>query len=399
MDAALLAEISANPDDDAPRLVYADLLVERGDPRGELIHLQIKQTRERDYRPDLDKRVTELLQTHAARWKQEAGITGCLSNIFRGFPASLIGSAVDILACRDALRGQPITSLSILSRLSRLDELMQLPELAGIEELTISGEMLGYGGHAALTDAQVFALASAALPRLRTLHIEGPALETDGAQILAMADWLPRIEKLVLGKNPFTAAGAIALAPRLAAIKHLTLNDVDLRGTGDALAAIPSRQLDFLYLENAYLQGAAIPLVGAPVFASVRHLDLSRTVADDATAIAIATSPHATNLQVLVLANGVVGIPGARALAASTSLVALERLDLRDNLIEHAGLAHLAASTQLPALTKLGVTGNKLGTGRWESNESDEYGGSYEVGLTREEIATQFAHRPGLVIE
>lgn len=38
-DAALFAEIVQAPHDDAPRLVYADWLLERGDPRGELIAL------------------------------------------------------------------------------------------------------------------------------------------------------------------------------------------------------------------------------------------------------------------------------------------------------------------------------------------------------------------------
>jgi uncharacterized protein (TIGR02996 family) len=38
--AALRAAVYAVPDDDAPRLVLADYLLERGDPRGELIHVQ-----------------------------------------------------------------------------------------------------------------------------------------------------------------------------------------------------------------------------------------------------------------------------------------------------------------------------------------------------------------------
>ena len=41
----LLAEIYAAPDDDAPRLVYADWLQERGDPRGEFIALQLERAR------------------------------------------------------------------------------------------------------------------------------------------------------------------------------------------------------------------------------------------------------------------------------------------------------------------------------------------------------------------
>ena len=39
-DDAFLQAIIENPDDDAPRLLYADWLEERGDPRGEFIRVQ-----------------------------------------------------------------------------------------------------------------------------------------------------------------------------------------------------------------------------------------------------------------------------------------------------------------------------------------------------------------------
>ncbi len=39
-DAGFLEAICENPDDDVPRLVYADWLEERGDPRGEFIRIQ-----------------------------------------------------------------------------------------------------------------------------------------------------------------------------------------------------------------------------------------------------------------------------------------------------------------------------------------------------------------------
>jgi uncharacterized protein (TIGR02996 family) len=63
---ALLDAVYANPDDDAARSVYADALQEDGDPRGELIALQLL--------PTLDgkqaKRVAKLLADRAsiARW-------------------------------------------------------------------------------------------------------------------------------------------------------------------------------------------------------------------------------------------------------------------------------------------------------------------------------------------
>ena len=43
IEQAFLADIIAHPDDDAPRLIYADWLEENGQPeRGEFIRLQIK---------------------------------------------------------------------------------------------------------------------------------------------------------------------------------------------------------------------------------------------------------------------------------------------------------------------------------------------------------------------
>jgi len=59
-EATLLAQIYADPTADGPRLVYADYLQERGDPRGELIALQILN---RD-----TPRERELLGQHARQW-------------------------------------------------------------------------------------------------------------------------------------------------------------------------------------------------------------------------------------------------------------------------------------------------------------------------------------------
>lgn len=45
MEAQLLDSVWADPDDDGPRLVYADWLMERGHPHGELIALQCRRAR------------------------------------------------------------------------------------------------------------------------------------------------------------------------------------------------------------------------------------------------------------------------------------------------------------------------------------------------------------------
>ncbi len=58
----LLAAIHANPGDDALRAVYADWLVERGDPRGEFINLQLRRTG----KPSARER--ELVTLHGKQW-------------------------------------------------------------------------------------------------------------------------------------------------------------------------------------------------------------------------------------------------------------------------------------------------------------------------------------------
>ncbi len=58
----LFAAVYANPEDDRPRMVLADLLQELGDPRGELIALQLASAGKRS------KREKELLEAHAHDW-------------------------------------------------------------------------------------------------------------------------------------------------------------------------------------------------------------------------------------------------------------------------------------------------------------------------------------------
>jgi len=62
----LMAAIIAAPDDAGPRLVLADWLLERGDPRGELIQLQHRLGQRHD--ASLAERAAALLAAHEADW-------------------------------------------------------------------------------------------------------------------------------------------------------------------------------------------------------------------------------------------------------------------------------------------------------------------------------------------
>jgi uncharacterized protein (TIGR02996 family) len=65
-------EVLAAPDDDAPRLVLADFLTTRGDPRGEFITLQCRLAAAKDDDARRKLRIAEnkLLAAHGAQWTQ-----------------------------------------------------------------------------------------------------------------------------------------------------------------------------------------------------------------------------------------------------------------------------------------------------------------------------------------
>lgn len=65
--AALLAAVYAEPSADAPREVYADLLMSAGDPRGEFIQLQLLRAAGRST-PQTEKRELGLLKKHGKAW-------------------------------------------------------------------------------------------------------------------------------------------------------------------------------------------------------------------------------------------------------------------------------------------------------------------------------------------
>jgi len=70
-EASLLRAIEGAPEDDAPRMVYADWLMTRGDPRGEFIQLQctLYRTRAGSVRfASIRDRAQALLDRHASRW-------------------------------------------------------------------------------------------------------------------------------------------------------------------------------------------------------------------------------------------------------------------------------------------------------------------------------------------
>src|SRR5262245_51944936 len=86
---SLLSEVAAHPDDDAPRLVYADWLEARGDARREFIRLQrelVRMDEDDERRHLLQEREAALHAEHGAAWVRPMRKYVGRVEFRRGFP-------------------------------------------------------------------------------------------------------------------------------------------------------------------------------------------------------------------------------------------------------------------------------------------------------------------------
>src|SRR5262245_8220254 len=98
-----LQAIITNPDDDAPRLIYADWLEEQGDEdRAEFIRVQCELEQlppETERRTELTRRQSDLLYLHSEKWRSELLPKESTVQVrfVRGLPEVVSGTAVEVL--------------------------------------------------------------------------------------------------------------------------------------------------------------------------------------------------------------------------------------------------------------------------------------------------------------
>lgn len=102
----LLRSIIAAPDDDAPRMVLADLLSELGDPRGEFIACQIS---------NAQQRADELLVEHGLAWAGPFPLPVHHWTFRRGFIDAIYVD--DLEASRSILDDHPLAELKLVPAL------------------------------------------------------------------------------------------------------------------------------------------------------------------------------------------------------------------------------------------------------------------------------------------
>jgi uncharacterized protein (TIGR02996 family) len=256
---AFLQDILEHPDEEVPRLIFADWLLDQGDPaavaRGEFIHLQCDLLRTEDSarRDDLQARARQLLAVHQREWDSPLQRLGCTRLQYRrGFVEGVGMQASAFLEQASALfRCAPVSYLKLYDAAGRCAELSASPYLARVATLDLESNDLGdedlealLGGAAGtphlgavqtlllfanrIGDAGLHALAGPAgssLARLSRLDLSANALG-EAVQALARSELLARLSVLDLQRNRIGDDGALALAgsPHVGGLTWLDLS-------------------------------------------------------------------------------------------------------------------------------------------------------------------------------
>jgi uncharacterized protein (TIGR02996 family) len=323
-DEAFLQAIQEDPDDDTPRLVYADWLEEQGNPdgaaRAELIRTQVELARLGDdpRRAALEGRAAALLLAHGAAWAGPVPDWVSGWEFCRGFLTELLIDGGKFLARALAgLVGVP-SERQVARRVGRL-----------LDE------------------------AAAAFPLRLVQHV----------RLANLPYWW--VSGLDVGLG---VARAFVHSPYLAGLRELDLsgNRLGDGGLGVLVSLLEPLHLRALYLgDNLIRPEGARLLAQAPAVAGLSTLELAGNRLGPAGVRALLAGPHQPRWSVLNLDSSEVGDEGVRALAVAPALAGLTRLNLNNNRIGDDGARALAGSPYLGRLAELALLNNwSISTGQ-----------------------------------
>lgn len=312
---AFLSEIVAAPDDDGPRLIYADWLEEQGDPRGTFIRTQcgIAKLHEGDVRlTKLRCVVRQLFEDNKARWiprlrrRSVEGVT-----FTRGFPQAVS------LQGEEFLRDGPGLFKAV-------------PTLRAVRIGGMRHEMI------ALARSSCLALPS-------ELSFERGAPASDDLEVLARSEHLKHLRGLSLSQNWGAWNDLSPLCTDSCCFENLAY--LDLSSTQVTNFAISSLRL-------------------APFVTKLQSLYLGCTNCDDVGIKILATLEQMLSLRLLGLTNLGLQTDGIVALSRSRTLAGLKSIQLASNRLSRAAIRSLATSKPFEELERLDLGSNKLGDDR-----------------------------------
>jgi uncharacterized protein (TIGR02996 family) len=409
-ETGFLAEIRERPDDDAPRLVYADWLDDHGDSdRAEFVRAQVRLAALPEWDPqrfELEERALDLLAEHRDRW---------LAHLPRW------ARAEELEFRRGTLESARLTPSVFLRHGERLAQLVPLTrlQLDGCERPEQLGQLvaalrlteLEFTSISGLASQQRLLLSNLDAPRLTKLWQRRGSRSSADPEELAAWPGLARLTNLLVTMSP--SAGAILKSPHLGPLRRLALNDgsldpldwatlanhkqlsglqsLDVSRNNPALGIAALASAEWPELDSfvfslppgcpegagpllysrwaARLRSLEMSTSGQPTALvlsryhpqTLSHLCLNNTRLGDAGVAGLANADFLTNLVSLRMLYNDVADAGAEALARSTKLTKLVRLDLPHNSFGAAGLAALVESPNLAALTDLRLANARTG--------------------------------------
>ena len=353
LEDAFLQPIIANPNDDTPRLIFADWLEEQGNPRGTFIRLQCERAKLTQYHPqwkDLLAQESALLKQFEAEWSKPVLRHVDEVHFRRGFVEHVRVSASRLLKTADRLfRVAPVCSVR-LEHADRLPEIAACAWLARVAELDLSRNPLGSKSLQAL-------LRSEHCRSLRMLRLDQCGLYSATAQALAEVPNLNSLESLSMAGNDLGEDGvrALAHAARLSRLRELSLHGNQLSAAGArAFCSEPVFRLSKLLLGNNRIgsEGVAAIARGAQ-FADLAWLDLQANEVGNLGLEALVGSPYLWRLEHLNLANNHIGARGVQILTESPLLANLTYLNLKENEIDKPTLRTLPQRLQTSKIREL----------------------------------------------
>lgn len=313
---SFLEEICANPDDETPRLIFADWLEEQGNPRGEFIRVQcemtaLKKTQKR-YK-ELAKREHSLLWKHEAEWTAALPYSMRRCVFRRGFVEECsIALSYFLRNWKQVLQLTPLRQVTF-NRVK--DQLVKLAECPG-------------------------------LSRLQSIRMKNQHPRT-GVEELARSPHLEGVESI---QGRWTTEGLVGLAESIHAskLKHVIFDGQMMPAGVEQFCNAEHLNLETIDVSASVTPDSVKHFCDAKFAPALRELNINGVTVDDRQLEQFAESTKLKRLTVLraSIADMWLGIrgPGLEAMANSPVLSQLRTLVLSNHPLSYESIVSVGES-------------------------------------------------------